>query len=443
MGAAGDMLMAALLELLPDREIFLQRMRSLDLPGVEIGCDAMIKCGITGTKMRIRIGGVEEGSINVVPNAPAHDHEHDNKHGHKHAHDNAQPHRFEPVQTHEHAHAHTHAPAQGEDSHDHLNGYTHTHYSYSDICAIIRALDIAENVKDHALAVYQLLGDAEAAVHGVPLDDIRFHEVGSFDAIVDIVGCCLLFQMLGVTHIEASPVHVGSGFVRCAHGVLPVPAPATAHILKGVPIYGGKIKGELTTPTGAALLKHFVKRFGDMEPMTVSKIGYGMGTKDFEAANCVRAYLCEQAETTNTIVEIACNLDDMTPEAIGFATELLLESGALDIFTTPIYMKKNRPAIMLTCLCKPDDKHYMSQLLLQHTTTLGVRYQTLKRDVMNYTVYSIQTAYGEIRIKSAKGHGLTKEKPEYEDVRAAALKNAVPFAHVYAAAIAAMAAHRI
>jgi uncharacterized protein (DUF111 family) len=137
-------------------------------------------------------------------------------------------------------------------------------------------------------------------------------------------------------------VHVGSGFVRCAHGVLPVPTPATAYILRGVPIYGGKIKGELTTPTGAALLKHFVERFGDMEPMSVTKIGYGMGTRDFEAANCVRAYLCDSADSADTIVEIVCNLDDMTPEAIGFATELLLDSGALDVFATPIYMKKNR-----------------------------------------------------------------------------------------------------
>lgn len=421
MGAAGDMLMAALLELLPDRDIFLRRMRSLGLPGVEIGCDSMAKCGITGTKMRIRIGGIEEGSIDVLPNAPDHDHKHD------HTHDNA------------HTHAHTHT--QVEDSHDHDSGHTHAHYSYNEICAIISALDIAENVKDHALAVYQLLGEAEAAVHGVPLTDIRFHEVGSFDAIVDIVGCSLLFQMLGITHIEASPVHVGSGFVRCAHGVLPVPAPATAYILKGVPMYGGKIKGELTTPTGAALLKHFVKRFGDMEPMTVTKIGYGMGTKDFEAANCVRVYLCDQAVTVDTVVEIACNLDDMTPEALGFATELFLDNGALDVFTTPIYMKKNRPATMLTCLCRPDDKHHLSQLILQHTSTLGVRYQTLRRDVMNYTIYKIQTEYGEIRIKSAKGHGHTKEKPEYEDVRAAALKHEVPFSQVYAAVTAAMASN--
>ncbi len=415
MGAAGDMIMAALLELLPDRDLFLQRMRGLGLPGVQIDCDKTTKCGISGTKMRIRIGGVEEGSLDVTM-AGGHDHTHD-------------------AHTGEHAHTHENA-AQNEHSHEHL------HYSYQDICSLIENLDLAENVKKEALSVYKLLGEAESAVHGVPIEEIHFHEVGSLDAVVDIVGCSLLFQMLGVDRIEASPVHVGSGFVRCDHGILPVPAPATAHILMGVPIYSGKIKGELCTPTGAALLRHFVRRFGDMEPMTVTKIGYGMGTKDFEAANCVRAFLSDHTETTDTIVEIICNLDDMTPEAIGFTTELLMKNGSLDVFATPIYMKKNRPATMLTCLCKPEDQHHLSQLILQHTTTLGVRFQTLQRDVMEYTSYKVSTPYGEIKIKSAKGYGLSKEKPEYEDVRAAAIKNDVPFLKVYTAATAAIESNK-
>lgn len=418
MGAAGDMLMAALLELLPDKDLFLHRMRNLGLSGVEIDCSTATKCGITGTKMHIRIGGVEEGSLDA---------------------DLTDRERGRQPRAHKHEHVHLHDPSDSAHlEHEH----THRHYNYQDICGIIENLELSENVKKEALSVYKLLGEAESSVHGVPVEHIHFHEVGSLDAVVDIVGCSLLFQMLGVTQIEASPVHVGSGFVRCAHGVLPVPAPATAHILRGVPIYGGKIKGELCTPTGAALLKHFVSRFGDMEPMTVTKIGYGMGTKDFEAANCVRAYLCENAETADTVVEISCNLDDMTPEAIGFATELLLDNGVLDVFTTPIFMKKNRPATMLTCLCKPDDRHHISLLLLEHTTTLGMRYQTLKRDVMNYKHYKVRTPYGEIRIKSAKGHGFAKEKPEYEDVRAAALNNNVSFTRVYAAAVAMMESNK-
>lgn len=258
------------------------------------------------------------------------------------------------------------------------------------------------------------------------------------DAVVDIVGCCLLFHMLGVDRIEASPVHVGSGFVRCAHGVLSVPAPATAHILRGVPFYGGKIKGELCTPTGAALLRYFVKKFGDLEPMAVTKIGYGMGTKDFEVANCIRAFLSDHAESKDSVVEISCNLDDMTPEAIGYATELLMENGALDAYITPIYMKKNRPAMMLSCLCRLDNKDELSRLMLQHTTSFGIRYQTYKRDIMDITFYNVSTPFGDIRIKSGKGYGITKEKPEFEDVKAASIKHGVPFSQVYATAAAAM-----
>ncbi|NLA87238.1 MAG: LarC family nickel insertion protein, partial [Clostridiales bacterium] len=198
------------------------------------------------------------------------------------------------------------------------------------------------------------------------------------------------------------------------------------------------VKGELCTPTGAALLKHFVGRLGEMEPITVTKIGYGMGMKDFEAPNCVRAFLCDHRETTDAVVDISCNLDDMTPEAIGFAAELLFENGALDVYTTPVYMKKNRPATILTCLCKPDDRHHLSQLMLTHTTTIGVRYQTLRRDILTYTWQTVQTLYGEIRIKTVRDSGFMKQKPEYEDVRAASLKHDVPFSQVYAAAAAAM-----
>jgi uncharacterized protein (TIGR00299 family) protein len=267
---------------------------------------------------------------------------------------------------------------------------------------------------------------------------MHFHELGTMDAIVDIVGCCLLFHMLGPSRIEASPVNVGAGFVRCAHGLMPVPTPATAEILKGVPIYSGKIRGELCTPTGAALLRHFVRRFGEMGPMTVSKIGYGMGTKDFEAANCVRAFMAEQGQQSDTIAEISCNLDDMTPEAIGFATQLLLDRGALDVFTTPIQMKKNRPAVMLTCLCGPDDLREMTQLILENTATFGVRYRTVLRTIMSVSSYTVPTPYGNIRIKRGEGDGLLKEKPEYEDVKAAALAHNIPFARVWTAAVAAM-----
>ncbi|MGE4484880.1 MAG: nickel insertion protein, partial [Oscillospiraceae bacterium] len=298
MGAAGDMLMAALLELLPDRDSFLQKMNGLGIPGVRIECVPSEKCGITGSHIHVLINDESEtahdislASDAVEPHAPSHQHEHPHDHCHEHS-------------GHEHSgHEHT---ADGGQAH------SHHHFSCADIRGIISSLDLPEKVKADALAVYRIIGEAESDVHGVPVEQIHFHEVGSMDAVVDVVGCCLLIYLLGVTEITASPVHVGSGFVRCAHGILPVPAPATANILKGIPVYGGTIKGELCTPTGAALLRHYVSRFGEMGPMSVTDIGYGMGSKNFEAANCVRAFLGDTGDQHDEIIDISCNLDDMT-----------------------------------------------------------------------------------------------------------------------------------
>jgi uncharacterized protein (TIGR00299 family) protein len=286
--------------------------------------------------------------------------------------------------------------------------------------------------------VFKIIGEAEAKVHGAPLDNIHLHEIGSLDAVTDIVGCCLAADMLGVSEIIASPVHVGSGFVRCAHGVLPVPAPAAAEILKGVPIYGGQIKGELCTPTGAALLKRFVTRFGEMTPISIVKIGYGMGSKDFDAANCIRAFLCEDdisGGDGDVVYDISCNLDDMTPEAVGAAFGILFENGALDVYTTPIMMKKNRPAVMLTCLCAEKNRDIIVRLMLEHTTTLGVRIKKCSREILPRSAETVSTAYGDIRVKYAQGSGFTKHKPEYDDVVAAATRHGVPFMTVYDAAL--------
>jgi len=406
MGAAGDMLMSALYELLPDQRAFESKMAGLNLPGVTYEYGASTKCGITGTHITVMVDGVVEQSEDV------HDHSHDHSHDHEHHHDSG---------------------------HHHHHG---TRYSYDEIIEIVQKLGLPDNVEKDALGVYRLLGEAEAAVHGVTLSDLHLHEVGALDAVADIVGCCLLFNMLGVSDVLASPVHVGSGFVRCEHGVLPVPAPATAEILKGVPIYGGRIKGELCTPTGAALLRHFVTRFGDMPPMTVCKIGYGMGTKDFPAANCLRAFYCEDDVTDggggDEVFELSCNLDDMSPEAVAAAFDLLLENGALDVFSTPILMKKNRPAVMLSCLCTADKRERLSQLMLEHTTTLGVRVKPCRRDILVRTVETIATEYGAIRVKRAHGFGTVKHKPEYDDVLAAAKQHGVPFATVYQATLAAL-----
>ena len=285
-----------------------------------------------------------------------------------------------------------------------------------DIEHIISHLDIPDAVKQDVKAVYALIAEAESAAHGTPVELIHFHEVGAMDAVADITAVCLLMHELAPDQVIVSPVHVGSGQVRCAHGILPVPAPATAYILRDAPIYSGTIQGELCTPTGAALLKHFAARFGAMPPMRIEKIGYGMGMKEFEAANCVRAMLGDTQDAPDQVAELVCNLDDMTAEDLGFAMEKLLEAGALDVFTTPIGMKKSRPGVMLTVLCREEKREEMVSLLFAHTTTLGVRESLCARYVLSRGVETAQTSLGPVRVKTASGYGVTRKKPEYEDL---------------------------
>lgn len=289
-----------------------------------------------------------------------------------------------------------------------------------DIGELIGSLDVPEKVRADARAVYNLIAEAESRVHGRPVAEIHFHEVGTMDAVADVVGVCLLMDMLSPDQVIASPVHTGSGHVHCAHGVLPVPAPATALILQGIPSYGGQIKGELCTPTGAALLKHFVSRFGDRPVMTVEDIGYGMGKKDFEQANCVRAFLGQSEGEKETVTKLECNLDDMTGEDTGFAMEQLFAAGALDVYTQQIGMKKNRPGILLSVICRTEDADRMAEAMMKHTTTLGIRRQDLSRYALQRRVETIHTVYGEVRVKRAFGMGVVREKPEYDDLAALA-----------------------
>ncbi|MEG1943224.1 MAG: LarC family nickel insertion protein, partial [Angelakisella sp.] len=252
-------------------------------------------------------------------------------------------------------------------------------------------------------------------------------------AIADIVGVSVLMEALAPDLVVASPVQVGSGHIHCAHGILPVPAPATADLLRGIPSYGGAIEGELCTPTGAALLRHFVTRFGAMPMLSASAIGYGMGKKDFAAANCVRAMLGTDnaLESSNDeVAELSCNLDDMTGEAIAFAGAALLAAGALDVFTLPIVMKKSRPAQMLVCLVKPSDADRIAGEMLRHTTTFGVRRKMCDRYIMSREMQHIDTPYGSIRVKTGRGFGVEKTKPEYDDLAEAARRNNVSIGEV-------------
>lgn len=282
MGAAGDMLGAALIELFDDRSAALAKLNEIGLPDVRFDLEPVEKNGIHGSGLRVRIHGEEETVEDLPSDLHNHHHEH---HAHHHHHDRED----ETDHTHHHHHHHH------EDVHDHHDhNHPHEHRSLRDVEAIIQASNVSDPVKSNALAVYQLIAEAESKAHGVPVSEVHFHEVGAMDAIADILAVSVLIEALKIDRIAASPVHVGSGFVRCAHGILPVPAPATADILRGIPSYGGKIEGELCTPTGAALIKHFAASFEPQPLMTVEKIGYGMGKKDFLAANCVRAFLGKQ-----------------------------------------------------------------------------------------------------------------------------------------------------
>ena len=403
MGAAGDMLMGALLELFPEPQEQIRRLNALGIPGVTYQMERREKCGILGTHVSVLVNGQEEHSHDHIHGQEHHEHahmheQHEHAHEHEHEHD------------HEHAHEHTH-------HHDHED-HTHAHHhsSMADIRHIIGHLALPETVRTNAIAVYEAIARAESHAHGKPVEEIHFHEVGTMDAVADVVGVCMLMDELGVQQVYGSPVHVGSGHVHCAHGILPVPAPATAFLLQGIPCYGGEIQGELCTPTGAALLRRFVTKFGPMPRMTMEKVGYGMGNKDFAMANCVRAILGE-TETADTVIELQCNLDDMTPEDLGYAEEKLMEAGALDVYTTAIGMKKNRPGVLLSVLAKPEDRDTLTKLLFLHTTTLGVRETEHRRKILTRTAYEKNTPWGPVTVKCAEGWGVRREKPEFEDLR--------------------------
>ena len=379
MGAAGDMLTAALLELFPHPEKMVEALNALGVPGVRYQRELTQKCGITGTHMHVYVGDTEEG---------------------------------------EHSHAY----------HDH---HDHPHSSMEQLDHWIGHIQASNGVKNNIRAVYNRIAQAESAVHGVSIQEIHFHEVGSLDALADVAAVCYLMEQLGNPTVYASPVHVGSGHVSCAHGILPVPAPATAEILKGIPIYGGQILGELCTPTGAALLKQFVAEFGNMPVMTPQAVGYGMGKKDFAMANCVRAVLgSDSREGTDSIVELRCNLDDMTAEDIGFAIEQLLRAGAPEVFTTPIGMKKNRPGTMLTVLCRADQREEMVRLLLRHTSTLGIRESVCRRFTLTRREETVDTPYGKVRCKISEGYGVCRRKPEYDDLSAIAEAQQLPLSEI-------------
>ena len=378
MGAAGDMLASALLELLPDKDGFIEEFNALGLPGVKMErCDS-VKCGITGTHISMKINGEEEGEEH---------HHHESGEGHHHDHH-------------------------------------HHHSGLADIEHIVsHHLDIDQKIKDDILSVFTIIAEAESRVHGMAIDEIHFHEVGTMDAVADITAVSMLMDRIKPDEVIVSPIHVGYGHVHCAHGILPVPAPATALILSGIPIYAGDIEGELCTPTGAALLKHFATQFGQMPVMRIDSIGYGMGKKDFSAANCVRVLLGEREGSADSVIGLSCNVDDMTGEEIGFASERLFALGARDVYTIPIGMKKSRPGVMLSVICLRSDMEKMVKAIFRYTTTIGIRKTEYDRFILDREEKEASSQYGQIRVKTSKGYGIERTKAEYGDLERIAREN--------------------
>ena len=430
MGAAGDMLMASLYELLEDKAGFLDAMNHL-IPGVTVTPRQVSTCGICGTHMDVDIYGEREESRDAtwggVGGSVHHDHEHEHDHEHDHHHDHDHEHHHEHEHDHDHHHDHEH-----DHHHEHDHEHHHHHTSPTDIGAIVQQLPVPEEVRRNARAVYDRIAQAESKAHGVPVTEVHFHEVGALDAVVDVTGVCLAMHLLHPDSVQVSPIHLGSGQVRCAHGIIPVPAPATAHLLEGLPCYCGEIVGELCTPTGAALLAHFGQAFGPMPMMTLAQTGYGVGAKEFPAANCVRAFWGEAGDSQQAeIVELCCHLDDMTAEALAFAAEQLMTQGALDVSSVPLTMKKGRAGVAFTVLCKPCDETRMAQAVLRETTSNGVRARRCKKYILTPSVRTAETSYGTIRMKCADGETIHHAKPEYDDVARAARQLGLPFQQVW------------
>jgi uncharacterized protein (TIGR00299 family) protein len=462
MGAAGDMLTGALLELLPDADSFLRALNALGIPGVKVQMEKVTKCGLLGTHVSVRVNGAEEEPVDVLHHHDhAHDHEHFHNHDHGHSHDDDH-HGYDSDHEHVHHHAHVHP---------------HVHRGMDEIREIIKGLPVSEKVRRDVLEVYGLIAEAESRAHGRPVEEIHFHEVGAMDAIADITAVCMLMERIAPDRVAASPVHVGSGHVPCAHGILPVPAPATAHILRGIPSYGGSIEGELCTPTGAALLKHFVNSFGAMPIMQTEAIGYGMGKKDFPMMNGMRALLGESLDEASadmgapagsegspnarvaskdgdgsephakgafgkqedcadlhgdSVYELSCNVDDMTPEAVSFAMDRLFEAGALEVYTVPSGMKKSRPGVLLTVLCHAEEKNRLVREMMHHTTTIGIRETLCKRYTLERRTETVQTPLGAVREKISEGFGVTRHKYEFDDLADLARANALSLEEVLA-----------
>lgn len=471
-GIAGDMTLAALIDLGADPEYIVTELRKLPVDPFRMEIVPVIKRGISAKYLKLHISDQHHHSHDHSHihdhddhNGHSHGHGHQHSHGHdhhghghSHGHDHHHHHGHGHSRSHDHAHSHEHDHHHDHHHHHHHHGHDHDHHhdhhhrKASDIIAMIDNSSLPERVKARSKKIFQVIAEAEGRIHGMPPEDVHFHEVGAMDSIIDIIGVCIAMEDLGIDTIISSPVPTGYGSIRIAHGLYPVPAPATLEILKGIPLSGLQAEGELTTPTGAGILKALAASFGPIPSGRVTAIGYGAGKKDFEHPNVIRALLLEDLhhgrrngqaaghgesvhgpfETVEIIEVLEAQLDDFSGEQFGFLLDRLMSSGALDVYYTPVYMKKNRPATLVTVLARPAEAHVCESVLLEETSTLGVRRSVWSRRALGRKWIEVDTVYGKIRVKQALRAGsVVHSSPEYEDAVRAAREHQVPLMKVY------------
>jgi len=440
-GVSGDMMLGALVDAGVSKEVLQRTAAALNI-GAELRLSRVDRSGISATK------------IDVLVNEAAADQQH--SHERRHNGDNSREHdHHHDGHAHDHLHSHDHAHGHKHGDHDH-HEYAHENLhgrSLSAIREIIRKADIPDPARQIAIRAFELLGEAEAGIHNVPIESIHFHEVGAVDAIVDIVCGAVGCHALGVDQFICSPLNVGGGTVKCAHGEFPVPAPATLSLLKGAPVYSSGANVELVTPTGAALVRALGCRFSAFPMMNVEVIGYGAGSRNPHGSpNVLRISVGELiAKVSHTddersrqeVTVLETTIDDLSPQVMGYVTERLLAEGALDVFVTPAQMKKNRPGSLLTVLCDQNTAQALREILFRETSTIGIRTRQERRDLLDRVIVPVSTEWGTIPVKESRLNGtVTNFAPEYEDCRRVAEANSIPLKQIQQQAISAYLAHR-
>jgi uncharacterized protein (TIGR00299 family) protein len=418
-GIAGDMFLGACLDLGMPLAVLAEVVDRLGLTGIGVEARKASRGGFSGTRFRVLEGGRPIEGPDPEEQGHHHGHEH-HPHDHDHRHDHGHPHH--------HEHGHAHGPTRG------LVG----------ILELIGRSALSAAVKERSSRLFQRLGEAEAKAHGMPIERVHFHEVGAIDSIVDLVGAAAAIEHLAPSRLTCGPVNLGSGRVRMAHGEVPIPAPATAELLRGVPVFGGP-GGELTTPTGAVLLAELVDEFIELPPLVLEGIGYGLGKKELpthpNALRLLRGRSGGARAEPPEVMVVEAEIDDLPGEGFGFLMERLLAEGALDVYFTAVQMKKNRPGSLVTMLCRRGDLERLAGLLITESGSLGCRYHAASRLEAEREILEVATAFGSVRIKRARlGGRPLAAAPEFEDCRRLALASGAPWRDVYRAALAAAAA---